>query len=106
MDVQALLTATRARSGLSQRALAELAHTSHATISAYEHGRVTPSVETMDRLVSAAGFDLDVRVTPRIRSHRGLERGVELELVLDLAEQFPRRSPSANVDMPMFGATS
>jgi hypothetical protein len=33
-------------------------------VSAYEHGRKSPSLDTVDRLVSAAGYELDVR--PRI----------------------------------------
>jgi hypothetical protein len=33
-------------------------------VSAYEHGRKSPSLDTVDRLVAAAGYELEVR--PRI----------------------------------------
>lgn len=49
---------------MSQEALAKRAGTSRPTLSAYEHGRKTPSLETAARIAGAAGFDLALQ--PRI----------------------------------------
>lgn len=43
---------------MSQAALARRAGTSRPTLSAYEHGRKSPSLETAVRIVGEAGFEL------------------------------------------------
>ncbi len=93
----------RQQAGLTLRSLAERSSTSHATISAYESGRKVPTVETLDRIVRAAGFEIDVSLAPRVRSTLvGENRGDELAAVLDLAEAFPvRHEPALNA--PIFG---
>lgn len=53
-----LLEGVRHRAGLSQEALAALAGTSRPTLSAYEHGRKSPTLATVERLLDRAGFDL------------------------------------------------
>jgi len=58
MDAAAILRDARRRAGLTQAELARLAGTSQATISAYEHGRKSPSVETLARLLAATGTRL------------------------------------------------
>jgi len=50
-----LLTEAREAAGLSKTDLAERAHTSRSTLSAYEHGRVSPTLETVERLLHATG---------------------------------------------------
>ncbi|MFU8815068.1 MAG: helix-turn-helix domain-containing protein [Pseudomonadales bacterium] len=90
-DVPLALRNAREASGLSLRALARRAGTSHATLIAYEKGRKTPGVDTFVRILEAAGFAVDFNITRRIREHDGLARGEELEQVLRLAEQFPAR---------------
>ena len=60
MDISAELRRCRQTAGLSQRALAEQAGTSQPTIAAYESGRVSPSLTTLDRLLAACGHRLDV----------------------------------------------
>ncbi|MCW2540010.1 MAG: helix-turn-helix domain protein [Frankiales bacterium] len=59
-----LLAWMRRGAGLSQDQLAGRAGTSRTAVSAYEHGRKSPSLDTVDRLVAAAGYELEVR--PRI----------------------------------------
>ena len=59
-----LLAWVRRAAGLSQDELARKAGTSRTAVSAYEHGRKSPSLDTVDRLVSAAGYQLDAR--PRV----------------------------------------
>ena len=43
--------------------LAARGKTSQAAISAYESGRRSPSVDTLSRLLAAAGFELRLRMT-------------------------------------------
>ena len=59
---------------MSQDALARRAHTSRSTLSAYEHGRKSPTLDVAARLVSAAGFD--IALEPRIEfEQRAVVRG-------------------------------
>jgi transcriptional regulator with XRE-family HTH domain len=53
-----LIRDARLRTGLTQRALAARASTSQSTIAAYENGRKTPNLDTLLRLLRAAGLDL------------------------------------------------
>lgn len=57
-----LIRLARRDSGLSQRELARLAGTSQAAIAAYEGGRRSPTLETLARIVRAAGRDLRIRL--------------------------------------------
>ncbi len=89
MDAGALLIEARHRAGLSRRELARRAGTSQATLGAYEQGRICPSVAVLDRVVTAAGFTLTVRLA----EDDEIERGRILEDLLDLAEQYPWADP-------------
>lgn len=60
----ALLREARHRSGLSQRALGELAATTQSVIARIELGMSIPSWSTLERLVTAAGFTLESRLAP------------------------------------------
>jgi transcriptional regulator with XRE-family HTH domain len=61
MDAAELLERVRASSGLTQEELARRAGTSRPTLSAYEHGRKSPTVATFSRLLAQAGWDLAVQ---------------------------------------------
>ena len=54
MNGAALIGRARRRAGITQAELARRAGTSQPVISAYEHGRRDPSIETLRRLVRAA----------------------------------------------------
>jgi transcriptional regulator with XRE-family HTH domain len=56
-----LLEQARLAAGLSQEELARRAGTSRPTLSAYEHGRKSPTLATMERLLAQAGFELVVQ---------------------------------------------
>jgi transcriptional regulator with XRE-family HTH domain len=90
-QVAATLRRARREAALSLRQIAERAGTSHATIAAYEKGTKTPGAATFVRLLEACGYGVEIRLSPRIRSRDGLDRGDELEQALRLAEQFPVR---------------
>ena len=102
MEASSLVHRARTRAGLSLRELARRAGTSHSTLSAYETGRKVPTVETLDRIVRAAGFVADVDLEPDVGGPDRSARGRELVEVLELAALFPaRHSPS--LDFPRFG---
>lgn len=87
MKPDQLLLEARRRSGLSRRELARRAGTSQATLFAYEHGRIRPGIDVLERILLAAGFALEARLV----SADEVERGRILAELLDLAEQFPWR---------------
>lgn len=64
MDPGKLLERARVGAGLTQDELARRAGTSRPTLSAYEHGRKSPTVATFARILATAGVDLTVQ--PRI----------------------------------------
>lgn len=98
MDVAATLRHARTRAGLTQADLGDITDTSQATISAYESGRKQPSVDTLERLLAAAGARLVVErdhqplVVPSAQRHRATGRA--LIDVLGLAELLPTRHSS------------
>jgi transcriptional regulator with XRE-family HTH domain len=95
MHVPTILRDARLRAGLGQAELARRAGTSQATVSAYESGRKTPSVATLDRLLAVTGSRLAVeRRRPRAVEPSPLEmarRAKTLLAVLELAEALPTR---------------
>lgn len=98
MDAPRLLRIVRQRAGLTLRELAERAGTSDATLSAYETGRVTPRVDTLTRIVAAAGFRLGPELTPvPTRDPRRAAAHVEFWSVLELVDYLPT---SKRADQP------
>jgi transcriptional regulator with XRE-family HTH domain len=66
-----ILREARRRAGLSQRALAVRAHSVQSVVARIEQGRVSPSWQTLGRLLGAAGFSLEARlaVPPLLDAH-------------------------------------
>ncbi len=95
MDSAGILRNARARAGLTQTQLAQRAGTSQATISAYEHGRKAPSIETLSRLLAAAGARLTTApaAAPVVRPSKAqlASAGRTLVDVMLLAEALPTR---------------
>lgn len=65
----------RRRSGLTQAELGARARVAQSVVSAYESGAREPGVDTIRKLVNAAGFELTLGLTRRRRSR--LQRLVE-----------------------------
>jgi transcriptional regulator with XRE-family HTH domain len=65
MDPSELVRALRARHDLSQAALAYRLSMSQQAISRIEHGRVSPTVATLERLTAACGEVLVLDALPR-----------------------------------------
>ena len=98
MDVSALLGLARRRAGLSKRALARAARTSPAAIVEYEKDRRSPTVETLDRILAAAGARAVVSVRPLPIDPEITAR--RLADVLELAEHLPSRSAARALHFP------
>ncbi|MEQ8843208.1 MAG: helix-turn-helix transcriptional regulator [Acidimicrobiales bacterium] len=101
MSAATTIRTARRRSGMTLRALAALADTSHSTIAAYESGSKIPTTATLERVVRAAGFALDVSLHRRVEA-ADLPRGEELRAVLEVAAEFPARH-SPKLECPVFG---
>lgn len=69
MDVPELIKGGRRRHGVSQRTLALRAGTDQAAISRIERGQVSPSVETVERLLAAMGEELRLEARPMKREY-------------------------------------
>jgi transcriptional regulator with XRE-family HTH domain len=102
-DVTNLTALRRCRrhAGLTLRALAIRAGTSHPTLAAYEAGRKSPNSDTLERIVEAAGCRLELRpalwTPPDPAAHAR-----ELLDVLELAEAYPAEHRH-RLDAPIFG---
>lgn len=94
-----LLGRVRHAAGLSQDELARRAGTSRTAVSAYEHGRKSPSLDTVDRLVSSAGYELDVR--PQIAFVRAPSARGRYVLVPTRLPQLPAEQALATVELPL-----
>jgi transcriptional regulator with XRE-family HTH domain len=60
-----LVREARARAGLTQRELAQRAGTTQSVVGRLESGVGSPRVETVERLLEAAGFRARVELEPR-----------------------------------------
>jgi uncharacterized protein len=60
----ALLQLARLKAGMTQRELAERAEVPPTMISAYERGKRQPTLDTLLRLLRAAGFELRMHLEP------------------------------------------
>ncbi|GAC1574654.1 MAG: hypothetical protein NVS3B24_02110 [Candidatus Dormibacteria bacterium] len=67
----------RIQAGISQRELARRANTSAAAINAYESGRRNPTVDKLQNVLLAAGFDLRVRLEAHDAHDEVLARWLE-----------------------------
>lgn len=59
-----LILSARLKAGLTQRQLADRLGVTQPVVAAYESGRRQPTVPTLMRIVSAAGFDLRLSLAP------------------------------------------
>lgn len=99
MGTAELLTRARHEARLSQSELAIRARTSRPTLSAYEHGRTSPTMETAARLLAAAGQEL--RAVPQVEFvKRALSRG-RTTLVPTSLPRLPVRQALATITLPL-----
>lgn len=72
-----LIRYARAKTGLSQRELGRMAGVTQAAIARIEKGRSSPAFETLERLLEACGFEVEIVPT----RGRGVDRGGIRELL-------------------------
>ena len=102
MDMGTTIRDARRRSGLSARELARRAGTSHATLLAYEAGRVDPGTKVAGRILGAAGFQSRLVLEQTPMTDNGRTTSDELVAVLELAEYLPHRQRSRHLEAPIF----
>ena len=90
VDVGALVANAKGSSGLSVRRLASNARVAGSTITRIQSGTVDPTVDTLARIVDAAGFEL--HVTALLRGSRRPTR------LGDLADAWIRRDGRLRLD--------
>lgn len=94
-----LLSDAREAAGLSKTDLAERARTSRSTLSAYEHGRVSPTLDTAERILAAAGHRLTA--APVLRWHDVELGGGRTAAVPDRLPDLPAREAVRRFEMPL-----
>lgn len=97
-----IVRAVREGAGLSQRALAERAHTTQAVVARIESGASAPSLDTLRRLVTAAGYEMQLNVVrqpapdPVIEAYK---RDVDRTLLIENLRKTPEQRMQTLVAM-------
>jgi transcriptional regulator with XRE-family HTH domain len=99
MGAATLLERVRRAAGLSQDELARRAHTSRPTLSAYENGRKSPTLETAERLLAEAGYELTAE--PRVTFTEQTGRRGRPVTVPDRLPRLPINEALATVTLPL-----
>lgn len=94
-----LLEQVRHESGLSQTELAARAGTSRTTLSAYEHGRKSPTLATVERVLDSAGYELTFKARVDF-SEVPLRRGRPV-FVADRLWRLPISEAFATIKLPL-----
>lgn len=94
-----LIPEIRRRSGLSQDELARRAGTSRPTLSAYEHGRVSPTLETLQRILAAADHELVAR--PLVHWHTIRVSGGRLAAIPDALPSLAPTAALRHIELPL-----
>ena len=88
MSAAEIVRSARQRHGVSQRALARRSRTSQTHISRIERGEVSPSVDTLERLLQALGERLELSTAPGPRGNA---------LLAELRADYDRLTPGERV---------
>lgn len=100
MDTARLIRISRERAGLSKRELARRAGTSPAAIVKYESGTTSPTVDTLNRILRVAGWEIEVQVTQV--SQQLVERGVMMHELLGIVDLVEIRPANPILEFPRF----
>ena len=110
MDISPFGTSVRTarlRAGLTQRQLAERAHTAQPHVARIERGGGNPTVDTLQRLVDAAGFELRIEITPKRVSDPVVDaykRDVDRGLLRENLKKSPAQRAKTVAEMARFFA--
>lgn len=98
----AVVTEARKRAKLTQRELARRAHAAQPLVARIESGRANPTVETIDRLLGAAGFQLRLELIPKETPDPVIEaykRDVDRTLLIENLRKTPAQRVQTLVAM-------
>lgn len=99
MATMGILEQARQAAGLTQAALARRAGTSRPTLSAYENGHKSPTLDTAQRILDEVGYDL--ALAPRLHFHDVVsERGRPIA-VPNVLPRLPLEQAFATVELPL-----
>lgn len=94
-----LLVRARDESGLTQSEVARRAGTSRPTLSAYEHGRTSPTLDTAQRVLAATGHVL--QAVPVVRFTEQVSRRGRVIAVPDRLPQLAVGRAMATITLPL-----
>lgn len=94
-----ILEAARRKAGLTQLELSSRAATSRPTLSAYESGRKSPTLDTAERILRVAGFALALDRVPEFRKVRSTHG--RPFYVADSLWRLPIEDSLAKVQLPL-----
>jgi transcriptional regulator with XRE-family HTH domain len=100
-----LIREVRRRHGLSQRRLAVRAGASQAWISRIEQGRISPSIESLERLLAVMGETLNIQAE-RLVSDEDDQTWKELHRTRPMAERLERAFDAAGFAHDLRGVAS
>ena len=100
MDAGRVIRLAREKSGLSKRELARRAGTSPAAIVKYESGAMSPTVDTLNRILRVAGWEIEVQVAPV--SDQLVERGEMMHELLGIVDLVDIRPANPTLEFPRF----
>ena len=101
-SIAALLENARTRAGLSQRELAARANTAQSVVANIERGQGNPTVETVQRLLSAAGFDFKIDLREQLAADPVIEaykKDVDRTLLIENLRRTPEQRMQGLVAM-------
>jgi transcriptional regulator with XRE-family HTH domain len=81
MEFSAAIRDARSAAGITQLELAKRANTAQPAVAAYESGGRTPNLATLERLLNACDYDVEVLARPRLR--RGAASLAELAPMIE-----------------------
>lgn len=94
-----LIETARTAAGMTKDELASLAGTSRPTLSAYEHGRKSPRLDTAERIIGEAGFVLAVE--PKMTFHDIRTRHRRVASIPNRLPRLPAGQALATVELPL-----
>ncbi|MDO8390799.1 MAG: helix-turn-helix domain-containing protein [Actinomycetota bacterium] len=82
MDTSEVVKEFRGRHGLSQTTLSRLTGIPQPVLSMYEHGRRSPSIETLERILSVGSETVEVVPKPSRQDDRSVSKTIEIHRIV------------------------
>ncbi len=82
MDTAGVVREFRGRHGLSQTTLSKLTGIPQPVLSMYEHGRRSPSIETLDRILAVGSEMVGVSPRPSRQDDRSVSKTIEIHRIV------------------------